>query len=135
MLYPFLVVKSFRWEKRDFLFILKVYSSIMCVFCLSLFWKFVLMAQWVGLWSLIMASILTYCLISESLCAHIQTLQLTWFNTTIMTSIEPRHAKTCLMAFASYKGADQPAHPCRLISTFFVGCLDSRIANLSKSRI
>ena len=31
----------------------------------------------------------------------------------------------CLMPYANNKGADQPAHPCSLISTFVVRCLDS----------
>ena len=33
----------------------------------------------------------------------------------------------CLMLYANNKGADQPAHPCSLISTFVVRCLDSMI--------
>ena len=36
----------------------------------------------------------------------------------------PGHAKTCLMPYANNKGADQPAHPRSLISTFVVRCLD-----------
>ena len=32
--------------------------------------------------------------------------------------IEPHHEKTCFMIYANNKGADQPAHPCSLISTF-----------------
>ena len=39
----------------------------------------------------------------------------------------PGHAKTCLMPYANNKGADQPAHPRSLISTFVVHCLDSYI--------
>ena len=39
----------------------------------------------------------------------------------------PRHAKMCLMPDANNKGADQPAHPRSLISTFVVRCLDSMI--------
>ena len=39
-------------------------------------------------------------------------------------SIGPGHAKTCLMPYANNKGADQPAHPRSLISTFVVRCLD-----------
>ena len=34
------------------------------------------------------------------------------------------HAKMCLMLYANNKGADQPAHPRSLISTFVVRCLD-----------
>ena len=33
-------------------------------------------------------------------------------------SYGPGHAKMCLMAYANNKGADQPAHPHSLISTF-----------------
>ena len=33
----------------------------------------------------------------------------------------------CLMPYANNKGADQPAHPRSLISTFVVRCLDSMI--------
>ena len=39
----------------------------------------------------------------------------------------PGHAKTCLKPYANNKGADQPAHPRSLISTFVVRCLDSMI--------
>ena len=39
--------------------------------------------------------------------------------------IGPGHAKMCLMAYVNNKGADQPAHPRSLISTFVVRCLDS----------
>ena len=37
----------------------------------------------------------------------------------------PGHAKMCLMPYGTNKGADQPAHPRSLISTFVVRCLDS----------
>ena len=37
----------------------------------------------------------------------------------------PSHVKMCLMPYANNKGADQPAHPRSLISTFVVRCLDS----------
>ena len=40
---------------------------------------------------------------------------------------EPHHEKTCYMPYANNKGADQPAHPRSLISTFVVGYLDSII--------
>ena len=33
---------------------------------------------------------------------------------------EPGHEKTCLMSYANNKGADQPAHPRSLISSFVV---------------
>ena len=39
------------------------------------------------------------------------------------------------MLYANNKGADQPAHPHSLISTFFVRCLDSIIPVLAKSKI
>ena len=38
------------------------------------------------------------------------------------------------MPFANNKGTDQPAHPCSLISTFVVRCLDSIIPILGKSQ-
>ena len=41
---------------------------------------------------------------------------------------EPGHEKMCLMTYVNIKGADQPAHPCRLISAFVVRCLDSIIS-------
>ena len=37
----------------------------------------------------------------------------------------------CLMPYANNKGADQPAHPGSLISTFFVSSLDSMICILA----
>ena len=49
--------------------------------------------------------------------------------------IGPGHAKTCLMPYANNKGADQPAHPRSLISTFVVRCLDSRICILVISNV
>ena len=47
----------------------------------------------------------------------------------------PGHAKMCLMPYASNKGADQPAHPCSLISAFVVRSLDSIISLVSRSEI
>ena len=41
----------------------------------------------------------------------------------------PGHAKTYFMTYANNKGADQPAHPHSLISTFVVRCFDSMICN------
>ena len=41
----------------------------------------------------------------------------------------------CLMPYANNKGADQPAHPRSLISTFVVRCLDSIIPLVSISGI
>ena len=39
------------------------------------------------------------------------------------------------MPYANNKGADQPAHRHSLISTFVVGCLESIIPILAKSKI
>ena len=47
----------------------------------------------------------------------------------------PGHAKMYLMPYANNKGADQPAHPRSLISTFVVGCLDSMICILALSKV
>ena len=47
----------------------------------------------------------------------------------------PGHAKTCLMSYANNKGADQPAHPRSLISTFVVRYLDSMICILAISNV
>ena len=41
----------------------------------------------------------------------------------------------CLMLHANTKGADQPAHPRSLISTFVVHCLDSMIYILAISTV
>ena len=41
----------------------------------------------------------------------------------------------CLIPYANNKGADQPAHPRSLISTFVVRCLGSRICILAISNI
>ena len=41
---------------------------------------------------------------------------------------EPAHEKMCLMSYANNKGADQPAHPRSLISTFVIRCLDRVIS-------
>ena len=41
---------------------------------------------------------------------------------------EPGYEKMCLMSYANNKGADKPAHPRNLISTFDVRCLDSIIS-------
>ena len=54
---------------------------------------------------------------------------------TFMRLIEPGHAKMCLMPYANNKGADQPAHPRSLISTFVVRCLDSIMPLVSISEI
>ena len=47
----------------------------------------------------------------------------------------PGHTKMFLMPYANNKGADQPAHPRSLISTFVVRCLDSRICILAISKV
>ena len=49
-------------------------------------------------------------------------------NITTAKTHEPGHEKICLMSYANNKGADQPAHPCSLISAFVVRCLDSIIS-------
>ena len=44
----------------------------------------------------------------------------------------PRSVKTCLWEVANNKGADQPAHPRSLISTFvfrFLECIISKLAS------
>ena len=50
-------------------------------------------------------------------------------------SFGPGHAKMCLKPYANNKGADQPAHPRSLISTFVVRCLDSMICILAISKV
>ena len=47
----------------------------------------------------------------------------------------PRREKTCLRRFANNKGADQPAHPRRLISAFVIRFLESTISKLATSEI
>ena len=41
----------------------------------------------------------------------------------------------CLTPYANNKDADQPAHPCSLISTFVVHCLDSVTSLVSVTKI
>ena len=41
---------------------------------------------------------------------------------------ETGHKKMCLTSYANNKGADQPAHPRSLISSFVIRCLDSIIS-------
>ena len=43
--------------------------------------------------------------------------------------------KTCLRRFANNKGADEPAHPHSLISTFVIGLLESFISRHALSVI
>ena len=52
-----------------------------------------------------------------------------------MNTCEPGHEKMCLMSYANNKGADQPAHPRSLISTFVVHCLDSVMSLSSVTKI
>ena len=47
----------------------------------------------------------------------------------------PRRKKTCLCGVANNKGADQPAHPRRLISAFAIRLLILIIIKLSSSEI
>ena len=49
-------------------------------------------------------------------------------------SYESRHEKTCL-GFANNKCADQPAHPCRLISASVVRYMESIISKLATIKI
>ena len=53
----------------------------------------------------------------------------------VVRSHGPGHAKMCLMSYANNKGADQPAHPRSLISTFVVRCLGSMICILAISKV
>ena len=48
--------------------------------------------------------------------------------------IGPRHKKNLSLVFAN-KGADQPAHPRRLISTFVIHFLESIISKLATGEI
>ena len=50
-------------------------------------------------------------------------------------SIGPRCEKPCLWRFANNKGADQPAHPRRLISAFVISLLERIISTLATSEI
>ena len=47
----------------------------------------------------------------------------------------PRRKKTCLRGFVNNKGADQPAHPRRLISAFVFGLLESIISRVAMCEI
>ena len=44
------------------------------------------------------------------------------------SSYGPQHEKPCLPGFANNKGADQSAHPLRLISAFLIRFLESIIS-------
>ena len=47
----------------------------------------------------------------------------------------PRREKTCLQWFANNTGADQPAHPRSLISTFVIRLVESIISKLASIEI
>ena len=49
--------------------------------------------------------------------------------------IEPQREKNCLHGFANNTGADQPAHPRSLNSTFVIRFLESIVCNLATSEI
>ena len=53
----------------------------------------------------------------------------------VITLFGPQHEKTCLPGFANNTGTDQPAHPCRLISTFLFRFLKSIICQLGTGKI
>ena len=53
----------------------------------------------------------------------------------IISIYGPRREKTCLRGLANNKGADQPAHPRSLISTFVIRFLESFISKLATSQI
>ena len=65
----------------------------------------------------------------------LHTLDHCWFCFNRFLRSEPRPEKSCFWPNANNKGADQPAHPRSLISTFVVHYLDSIIAILAKSKI
>ena len=48
---------------------------------------------------------------------------------------EPGQEKIYLMSYANNKGADQPAHPRRLINAFVARCLDSVMSLASVTKI
>ena len=49
--------------------------------------------------------------------------------------IGPRREKPCLRWFANNTGADQPAHPRRLISAIVIRVLESIISELATNEI
>ena len=54
---------------------------------------------------------------------HLKKKRFSYFNETL--SYGPHRHKTCLREFANNKGADQPAHPRRLISTFVIRLMEN----------
>ena len=57
------------------------------------------------------------------------------FNHVLLLTNWPLHEKTCLWRFANNKDADQPTHPCSLISTFVINILESIISRFATSEI
>ena len=53
----------------------------------------------------------------------------------VLNPYGPRREKTCLWRFVNNKGADQPAHPCRLIRAFIIHLLENIISLLAPSEI
>ena len=53
----------------------------------------------------------------------------------VYTICKHNGAENVSMPYANNKGADQPAHPCSLISTFVVRCLGSIITTVPTSKI
>ena len=53
----------------------------------------------------------------------------------IHSLIGPRREKNCLWGFENNKGADQPAHPRRLISAFVIPFLENFISKLDTGEI
>ena len=45
----------------------------------------------------------------------------------MLTQMGLKEKKTCLQGYANNKGADEPAHPHRLISTFVIFLLENII--------
>ena len=54
-------------------------------------------------------------------------------NTIFSLSYGPQLAKN--LGFANNTGADQPAHPCRLISAFVIRFLESNISKLATDEV
>ena len=67
-------------------------------------------------------------LIYHCLNTHIKNISRIYDSDMILNKNDPSHEKMSLMSYANNKGADQPAHPRSLISTFVVRCLDSIIS-------
>ena len=91
-------------------------------------WRAVLCLPWQGLMSKVKVIDITSVLVSGSkeYVYQIWTLHLDFWVTSW---------KNLFLPYANNKGADQPAHPCSLISTFVVRCLDSRKLILAISKM